>query len=107
MIIPFGLRPDLVRDGAQQGTVAVAELGVVWVTRVPVEGSLLRLEQRQQAATDKSLAIQRGSQMMRRVATGRNIREADDRAKCVLLKYRVNLVKFPPTHERLHRQDWW
>lgn len=82
--VPAGQGADLVSDGAQNGSVAVLELGVVRVGRVPVEGGVLRLEQRQETTTDQRLAVQGGTQMMGRVAAGGHVRNVEEGSESVL-----------------------
>jgi hypothetical protein len=57
---------------------------LVWRSFTKVEGSVLGLEQREQATTDQRLAINGRSQVVRRVATGRDIRQIDDCAEGIL-----------------------
>lgn len=80
----LGLGADLVRDGAQDGAVAVAELGVVGVADVPVESGVLGLQQRKQAATHERLAVERRAKVVRGVAAGGDVREVDYASKSVL-----------------------
>lgn len=82
----LGLGADLIGDGAQQGAVAVAELGVVGVADVPVEGSVLGLQQRQQATAHEGLAIERRAQVVRGVAAAGHVREVDNATECILLE---------------------
>ena len=74
----LGLGSDLISDGAQQSAVAVAELGVVGVRGVEVVGSVLGLQERQEATTNEQLTIKGGTQMVRGVAAGRNIGDVDE-----------------------------
>ena len=82
--LPFRLCTNLVSNGAEQGSVAVRELGVVWVAGVPVESSVLSLEQRQKTTTNKSLSVQRNTQMVRRVTARGNIGDVDDGTEGIL-----------------------
>lgn len=51
------LGADLIGDRAEEGPVAVGELGRIRVGYIPVEGCVLGLEQRQESSTDESLAV--------------------------------------------------
>lgn len=62
----------------------MAELGLVGIGHVPVIGSVLGLQQRQEAATDEELAISRRAQVVRRIATGGDIADVDNLAKSIL-----------------------
>lgn len=82
----LGLGADLVDNRAQQSAVAVRELGVVGIRHIKVESSVLRLEETEETATDEGLAVGRGTQVVRGVATARNISEGDDLTKGILEK---------------------
>jgi hypothetical protein len=62
------------------------------ITRVPVECSVLGLEKRQQATSNKGLSIQRCSQVVRRVATCGNVGDVDDGSECILGSVLVTFV---------------
>ena len=62
----------------------MAELGMVRIGSVEVEGRVLGLEQRQEAASHEELAIDGGTEMMRRVPAGWDIRDVDDLSKGIL-----------------------
>lgn len=80
----FRLGADLIGDGAQQSAIAVRELWVVRVARVPVVCSVLGLEQGKETATDKCLAVKRGTKMVRGVSARGHIRNCDKLSKGVL-----------------------
>lgn len=114
---PFGLSTDLIRNGAENGTVAVSELGVVRVAGVPVVGGILGLQQRQQATTDEGLAIEGSAQVVRTVSAAGHIRNMNDGTKGVL-EERVSggsaegmlNEKWPHTSSRLavtKKSLWW
>lgn len=85
--LPFWLGADLISNGAEQGSVAVRELGMVWVAGVPVESSVLSLEQRQKTTTDKSLSVQRNTQVMGRVTARGDVGNVDDGTEGILLTH--------------------
>jgi hypothetical protein len=85
----------------------VGELWMIGIRDVPVERGVLSLEQRQQTTSHKSLSIYRWSEMMGRVATGRNITDVDDLAEGILF-LKVNSQSKPnePPDNCLHHRDW-
>lgn len=78
------LGSDLIGDGGKQSTVAVRELGVVRIAGVEVERSILGLQERQETTTDKQLAVEGCSQMVRGVAAAGHICNGDEATKGIL-----------------------
>lgn len=62
----------------------MGKFGVVGVARIPVECSILRLEKRKQTSTNKSLSVQRCTQVVGRVAAGGDISDVNNCAKGIL-----------------------
>lgn len=81
-----GLGADLVRDGCQDGPVALQESRPVRVSRVKVVRRVLSLEEGQETAADEGLAIERSSQVVGAVAAGGHIGDPEKSTKSVLDK---------------------
>lgn len=79
-----GLGTDLIGDRGEDGPVALQEGRPVRVGRVEVEGSVLRLEKRQETTSDQGLAIERGSEMVRVIAAAGDISHPQESTKGVL-----------------------
>lgn len=61
---------------------------MVGVGGVEVESSVLGLQERQKASTNEKFSVNRGSQVVRRVTTARNVGNVDELAKSVLVSPR-------------------
>lgn len=84
--LPSRLGPNLIRDGRENGAVALQEGGSVRVGSVKVVGSVLGLQERQETTTDEGLSIEGGAQMVRAVAAGWDICDPEQRAKGVVVE---------------------
>jgi hypothetical protein len=82
--VPFRLSTDLVNNRAQQGPVAVRELWTIGVSRIEVEGCVLRLQEGEQPSAHEKLAVMGRAKMVRGVSTCGDVRQVDDGSKCVL-----------------------
>ena len=77
------------------------ELGMVGVTRVPVEASVLRLEQRQETTTNKRLAIKGSTKVMGRVSASWhicNVNKISKRFLPILLELRNYKMQIENSH---------
>lgn len=86
------LGTDLISDGAEESTVAVGELGLIRVGSVKVVGSILGLQQRQETATNKELAIDGGAKMVGGVAAGGHVGDGNEGSEGVLRIGKLDLL---------------
>lgn len=80
----IGLGANLISDGGEKSTVALLELGPVWVGGIEVEGRVLGLQERKETTADNGLAVKTRTQMMGAVAAARHLSQVDEFTKGIL-----------------------
>lgn len=83
---PVGLRADFIRNRRENSTVTLQEFRAVRIASVEVESSILGLQERKKATSDKCLSIKRDAKMVRIVSTRRHISDPKESTESVIVK---------------------